>query len=344
MEIQDQLKGHTAFYDYLNMIVNEMVRQGFSKEQAIQHLSPPELDNPEVNRVPFYDMVNCWHKAIDVAGSALFSLSAGANVHPADYGPLGLLVTQSKSIAEGWDLAYRHQSIVADAFPSQLIIQDDCVINQINCLGIDPEWCRPYVEHDFIALLMLVRYTTANTISGFQFTINFKHKAAAPIEQYKNIFDAEYNFETDENQIIFPREVMDLEIYSPNTNLFNMLSDEVRSLSFSQASDAEYEVKVANFVEEQILMGKPVSIGICSDNFHVSTSTLKRRLFSRATNFQRIQDAVKLTIAKNMLRNGNTKITHIARALGYSGVPQFSRFLKKHTGISPSDLRNKIDR
>lgn len=336
-DISSALQGKTAFAAYVNMITNELERSGHSKDEAHESLKIINSSKSFSKRIPFYEAVEYWHAASDIVGKPLFALSAGANVHPGDFGPLGLLTTHCKTVGESWQLAYKYQHIIADGLCSQLIIDGDTVSNRVDCLDLDPEWSRPYVEHDFVALLMIARYATANLLSNTRFTIHFRHQPAAELTEYQAIFDADYRFGMPYDQIIFPRAVLSVAVYSPNEDVFELLSNKVANLF--KNTKHNFPLQVESFIEDQLLMGKHNTLESCSQNFHVSASTFKRRLATTNSSYQELCDKVKLRVAKKMLSNKDIKISHIAHALGYSGSAQFTRFLKNMTGLSPTEYR-----
>ncbi len=53
---------------------------------------------------------------------------------------------------------------------------------------------------------------------------------------------------------------------------------------------------------------------------------------------------LRLTNAMNMLENKNYNIAKISSAVGYDNPLYFSRLFKKHTGLSPSEYRKKLQK
>jgi len=53
-------------------------------------------------------------------------------------------------------------------------------------------------------------------------------------------------------------------------------------------------------------------------------------------------DYYMISFAKKNLADMDLSILQIARELNYSGLPQFSKFFKKQTGMSPRDYRNSL--
>ena len=63
-----------------------------------------------------------------------------------------------------------------------------------------------------------------------------------------------------------------------------------------------------------------------------------RELFTKTVGVSPIAYARELRIkkAKEMLKSDYGSLTDIAQSLGYSGLYDFSRDFKKHTGVAPS--------
>lgn len=77
-----------------------------------------------------------------------------------------------------------------------------------------------------------------------------------------------------------------------------------------------------------------------ADQLHVSTRQLHRTIKKHyGTNYRNLLTETRLKIAVNMLSNTDMPIHEIAESLGYSSSANFSAFIKRCTGKTPSQLR-----
>ena len=54
--------------------------------------------------------------------------------------------------------------------------------------------------------------------------------------------------------------------------------------------------------------------------------------------------SLRIHNAMNLLETTKYNITQIASAVGYDNSLYFSRLFKKHTGMSPSEYKNRLER
>jgi len=83
---------------------------------------------------------------------------------------------------------------------------------------------------------------------------------------------------------------------------------------------------------------------ICSQSFvakslGISTRSLRHYLKVGGTNYQEIVTSAKLKLAIDYLTLSQLKISEIAERLQFSETSVFSRFVKKHTGKTPRDIK-----
>jgi len=120
-------------------------------------------------------------------------------------------------------------------------------------------------------------------------------------------------------------------IYKNQTDLDKLdigRNDLVREFNFLVESHFKKKHAVADYAE--LLFKSPKTL----------TNVFKK--LGEKTPLQFIQERIILE-ARRQIRYGQEDISQIAYDLGFNDIQSFSRFFKKHQGISPSDFRNRTD-
>jgi AraC-like DNA-binding protein len=74
--------------------------------------------------------------------------------------------------------------------------------------------------------------------------------------------------------------------------------------------------------------------------FSMHRRTLNRRLRSEGTTFRRLLEETRFDVARQLLRDTDAAIDHIASGLGYSSSTAFGRAFKRWSGVAPQVWRN----
>jgi len=100
--------------------------------------------------------------------------------------------------------------------------------------------------------------------------------------------------------------------------------------------------RVKGHIRKNIFNPDNITLPFIADMVHFNPSYLSR-LFKKVTNVS-ISDYImecKLTQAKHLLADSDTKIQDIAENLGYTSQSNFARVFKKATGMTPNDFRSQ---
>ena len=71
----------------------------------------------------------------------------------------------------------------------------------------------------------------------------------------------------------------------------------------------------------------------------MSFRTLQRQLAREGASYSRIVTRVRQQMAQQLLEQSDQKLEDIARQLGYSNLPNFTRAFRRWTGITPGEYR-----
>lgn len=117
----------------------------------------------------------------------------------------------------------------------------------------------------------------------------------------------------------------------------------IRSADFLEEEDesSQFVRKVTDRVMEK--GGRPVSINDLANQLSYTRSHISKQFkLHTGESLKSYIDRIRVEKAKEMLRYEDLQITEIAEVLGYQDIFSFSRFFKRHTGISPREFKGKV--
>lgn len=117
---------------------------------------------------------------------------------------------------------------------------------------------------------------------------------------------------------------------------------ELLLLSLSEATEeicepAEERMRVIEYLRAHL--SDELTLGEIAHGCSMSVSRLKRVFRGGVINYF---NNLKISRAKELIRNTDMNYSQIAESLGFSSLHYFSRLFKAKTGSSPSDFRRKI--
>jgi AraC-like DNA-binding protein len=77
--------------------------------------------------------------------------------------------------------------------------------------------------------------------------------------------------------------------------------------------------------------------------FHVSATTLRRKLDAEGTSYQGIKDELRRDAAVHHLCGTRLSIADIASALGFQETSAFHRAFKRWSGVQPGEYRRRAE-
>lgn len=111
---------------------------------------------------------------------------------------------------------------------------------------------------------------------------------------------------------------------------------ELELIATAPASDLSGSVIQA--VRSTLSLGAP-TIEVAADLARMSVRTLQRRLSENAFSYGEVVDRVRFDDSVAMLEDPRTKLSEIARRLGYGDSANFTRAFRRWTGMTPSKFR-----
>lgn len=168
--------------------------------------------------------------------------------------------------------------------------------------------------------------------------VNLSYKPLDKLSEYNRVLNCPISFGAKTNSIRIPNEVMKAPIVSSNFDLLRVLVQHAElKLNELQKLDS-WENRVNKMI---LYLSDIPSISIDQVAMLLGTSarTLQRKLKDEGLKFQFLLDQYKIGLCNYYLEKTDHAIKEIAYELGYNDSSAFIRFYKKHTGMSPSQVR-----
>lgn len=116
-----------------------------------------------------------------------------------------------------------------------------------------------------------------------------------------------------------------------------------QSADAGDSRDEERSLRVIRIIHDYVEahIDRELSLTKLAELVHHSPTYLSRlyRRLTGTTLFEHITDR-RMDKARQLLKGGTMKIHEISAAVGYESAPHFTRFFKKHVGVTPQEYRD----
>jgi AraC-like DNA-binding protein len=193
-----------------------------------------------------------------------------------------------------------------------------------------------------IAMIMsLVRELCGQGVTPLE--VSFRHRARGDVAEHEAFFGVSVRFSAPNNEIVLPKEALDLLVPKANRTLYVHLIEHIEASWASVSNAPATSHAVRQLFVNNLGQGAPPKSSVAR-MMGMSARTLLRRLHDEGTTFASILDGVRRDMAVVYLSDEAIPLAEVASRLGYSEPSPFFRAFSRWFGRTPTAYRVDMQR
>lgn len=308
----------------------ESLGGNFSDICKLSKISPKTFDHENYDKYISLDILsellshaatstNCYH----------IGLILGQNKKASALGILGLIVRDTPDIKSALQTLINNLHIHA-----QDSIIPNFYFNETEAfLSIDPTLTPNKNNHHVADLIMGCTIGLMKSLinSNFKATeVRLGARESHSLNQYTRLLNTKVKINQPHNEIVFPRELLDLKLEEIDPQYNALLKDYVNK----DKDKSHYSTRVESIIRN-VLADAKCNIEYVAEQFSLNKRTLNRKLALENTTFKALVNKVKKEESQKLLLNTYNTITQVALELGYAEASSFTNAFKSWFGITP---------
>ncbi|MEM7171551.1 MAG: AraC family transcriptional regulator [Pseudomonadota bacterium] len=173
--------------------------------------------------------------------------------------------------------------------------------------------------------------------------VYFEHAKPADWHAHEAAFQAPVYFSQPVNALLFRDDVLNLPMPGRDPTLMTMMRSCLDRLSQGSTKPVTLVDQIGSFIRNSLPGGYP-SLKAVSDELKISQAVIQRELAREGLVYKDMVEATRRDLTHMYLKQRQLPFSEISLLLGYSELSAFSRAVRRWTGHSPRDLRQKLCR
>ena len=296
-------------------------------------LNGAKLSHPEA-LIPAVAVSELLERSAEQAGVEDFGLRLAARRALADLGPIGLLVREEPTVHHAIRAIERHLRLSSNTVAFHLEEQEDFATFRIELLYTSKAGLRQSRE-----LAVGVVFRTIKALAGDSWSpeyVCFSHAAPAARSTHRGFFRTPVLFESAFDGFIIRKRELHARIPSADPMMARMIHQYLDRIVQQPAITIDATVRQLLFA---LLPSGRCTAASVARQIGIDRKTVHRRLASQDKTFSDVLNEVRRELAERHIRLERRSLTETAQLLGFSCLPNFSRWFRSQFGSSASAWR-----
>ena len=247
-------------------------------------------------------------------------------------GPLSLRILSSTNTREAMTLLCKYQNLFSQVLDLSFVETPDYGVFRIEEKIPLGEALPYFIEYTFSALYSIGLFCLGETSLPLKFELT--HPAQGREVSFKTFFNQAVNFDSIENRVIFPKDVLDKPIIFHDAQQAE--KNDVTCQQYIKQVNKEVELirKVKQAMSK--IEFTQLTLDSLATELHMSPRTLRRHLSAQGISYKGLLENERKRQALEKIQHLDHSIETIAFQLGYQNTSSFSRAFKRWFGVAPN--------
>jgi AraC-like DNA-binding protein len=296
-------------------------------------LTAEELENPRT-RIAVSDQIEFLNLVADALGDDMLGLELASRFDLRMAGLVYDVFASSENLREVFERGARYSAVVNEGV-LQRFVDGRLAGLAIRYSGVRRQADRHQIEFWVAALLRMCRELTGRHLRPARVRLaHFRGHGQARLSRFVG---CPVEFGAEEDEILFPREVLQLRVVNADPYLNRLLVDVCERALARRTPPDSFAARVENAIAPLLPHGMARTSAVAG-RLGVSARTLARRLGEEGLTFSQLLGRLRLDLARRYLLREQLPISKVAWLLGYQEVGAFSHAFRRWTGKSPSEV------
>ena len=334
----DETHGYAAIRStILGAVLDRMVARGVSIQPLLsKHGISLDILKDPYTHLSMREYVGFLESAAEMSGDLHLGARIGADIRAGDLGPMGVLLSLSRSIYVGLDRITQSGDAVQTGTEIVFMEHEDELYwtYQVQDRRIWPR--RQDVEFSLVATVQVIRDNFHSRWSPQQ--VHLEHAAPEGDTFLRQYFGCPILYGQATNRLVLDRPPLLEQYRVEDAALVAMLERHIRDLIQTAPRQSDLSGAVRSVISSSLGL-RPISVERVADTLGHSPRNLQRKLSEEGTSLRAILDDIRRERAMELLSEGTIPVGEIASALGYADGTAFWRAHKRWSELTPSAIK-----
>ena len=334
-------EGFFAHMPIIREIVYGAVGRGASLKALCEvvQLTPADLHSSD-RQVGFDACVQIWESAAASTRDPLLGLHLGEQTGPTIMGLVGHLMQNSATLLEAFQKVEQYNQLVTNLFGYRVEKTRETVALCFEPLrqwqAVSPTGARHATEQAMAGTLHVFQLLSGKKI--FPLAASFAWSRGGELREYERVFQCPLSFKAMRNQLHFSVNQLAARVYSYDQSLFYFFDELLKERATARKTAETFVRQISDLVYREF-KGQVPPAEIVAARLNTTVRSMQRKLEAEGTSYRAVAADLRMELAQQLLSKGSSKVSEVARHLGYADASSFRRAFKNWTDTTPSQAK-----